>query len=1623
MTPSDNGSAWDLPLVTLHDDVTSLISRLYGYNVLSFQPNATDYSVPSGALVLEDLDRFATLSALSGALGIDLTKSYSYMLVRLRRLTSAATHEYVSNFGAKDRGEYLTAEARAAYAALAAGQATAPQDGSLTSAEAQAYVASFYRHGTHFVSRIQFGDMIWQVFAYEAPAFAELKKAFDHDKNTLGEVGGLDALNYQYYTTPASSATGHPYGYTAAAGKVLAWSRDPLLAASLAKGQWRDESYVGGDSIFMPFVRPGKPNAILTQFRQVVPVAFDLKPLAALIPLTNASYRGQVWARLFDGALVQKYGSAVRVPFKVKAPALWSAVFGDNTDWLSTILTPTVNVYQDYLDLRRIQMSNVDEVSTFSTFSQVLQATGEAPIVLPGSTITLVSYLIDTSASDTVPVLQLSDAGFKNLVLTCGRMIGVLMVTGRAAGARRTVMDGFLFAFGDPDAATGRATVKLLSDIHARPSLPVLKSLTTSMQFSLVSAETRLYARGTNAQFAETLARAYLYWLAGLIPEELDDAELAGIQMQALYLARIAGNLNAEGVTVSYLRYASYQSYVESLIASADSLSDQIRDFQREIRERKQTELLAKGIEDLNDNIKKTGKLLTDYFSAVAQNQQDMAGYYDDIVTKKQQEFDKSVVDIAQLQTQLQTQQAEVKSAVASFKQALATWEKEQVAKFCLQLAVDVFSLGAAIAAPSSELKAVASLGQTAQKIQKVLNVLSILAKIEQGIETQIRTMQGVSRTLSQLSSDVDMPSSREWSEFSINMDSALTTVPNDPGVQQAKADLVAAFKILVLRGQAWVDARGKQRQLLTDIYYNLRLRQINQAQAKRVDDLTKALHLGDTSKPETARIDLIGLTGQVQYQLNQVLAVLARTLAIQDAAVQYEYLGQPTAIKQFDLNSLKTVMRLQKDSIVTALEQLNPPPLPVSQPIQYRIVGVPVSELKNGGVYEFVIQPSATEFFRYTMVRVTKVVASVEGISGSASGEYLLNVTYRGDPFLDRDANRQLITFNTVERHLGPYNYDIASGQARFGDQTSTLNDKLTAFTPFSTWQVSLPPTSINKGLTFSGPTVDIVLTFSITARLVDSAALRAMRAPHSSLLAADSPLLADAPSTATRERLLEQMYQNQAVLKGWDVVLNMLEDRVNDFIKEQFKKKVGPQEEEVITVGFCQTFLNPEGEGQIAAYTRFNITLGPPLVQFQQNNSAYVAMTQKILKGSLDKGALKVGNDWDPAKNCNLSDPGIKWRHTDLPLDGNPSLNFSVPITVVNGLVQSRDGSTNTHSVVLDFAKGTVIAQNIKVDTDNAELNNRLSAYFQTTERKYIINTVVFDDKTTLPSLRPSSFRLNVLGTNSKKQILQLFITTSGKQQNNLTIDVNEPIPDGYENSLMINTKIMFEDIFVHSFNQAGNLAVEAVNPGPDFKAYSAKISKGSVTSRIDWGKDYDKFRLSSSSNDLTTDITGLKFQRREKGGLDLHFIAKPSVGFEYRTQMKNPRGGYYWTGWRSSSVDVNLNMTGTYAITTGGEGKNQFIQIASAPPEVNVDNTDIKPTGPCECNDNDLKLQVINTMAKSVPQALAKQMAGVEFKAISLFALYNLLFPAKTLIQTKECYLPGDLLVLGTFASDAS
>jgi hypothetical protein len=1635
-------STWGLPRITLHEDTNSLLSGVFPYSVQALTGDTSVFSAPSGPLLAGDIDSAAMLGKLSEYLGVDLLAGYLYMLVEQVRTSGTASRAYVAGSGG-DAADHLTPGALTVLGSLSGVAEDSDPQGRLSARSADLFVKSFQAVGTHYVSHITGGDRIFQVFAYKAPVFAEVKAAFLKSAAGKGYVEGLSALPFQYYTTPRNSETGVELGYVSGLGKVNIVSADPVFAASITRGDWFDANRAGGNNIFESSQTGTKVE--MADFTAVVPIAFQLTPLGNLIPVDKSAAGRNYWNRLLKGSLLQKYGKQVSVAFPAANTYRWRSLLPNSGPWLSTIATPSVNVYDAHLELGTIQLTNRAAVKKFDSWSVVLEA-GTVTAAVPGDAVSISSFFIQTSGPGAAPTVQLASlTALRSVSLACGRMDGAITIGYAGGPEHKVVMDGVAIESSDAVGNTGRSSVKVTGDLFGVQDPTRLTAQASNLNFSIVTCQTLLYSCGSTAAEAQALSRDCLAWLAGIIPDdESISQELAVIRLRAAYLANVARRLDEMGVTVPYLTYSAYRDYISAMSTSAKTLNDTIFQFQTKIDLQRNAELTAKTADEINRNIKASGQLLTDYIAAVAVNQGDIATNYQGIITTKQRELQSAVSSFAAISKSVSDQTEAVREAKIAFEFAMRDYEVGEIIKAVINISVAFVTVGIAIVTPSATIAALADLGETAQKIQKLITVLGKIMDMEKLIEGTVRNIVSVTRTLAELDKiKLTMPSSQEWSEMSINFDTSLATVP--PEVAGPKAAFSAAFKILVLRAQAMLTAQSKIAQLNSEIALNQAQEKINKDQQVRLAKLTQGLNLGDTSKaPDVSEVDLLSLTGHVQSQLNQTLGSLAQAMILQSSAVQFELLARPTQILQFDLSSLQAVMASQQANIIDAKNAFNPPPFVVNDPIRVLVRGVPVSTFTGGNTFEFQIQPSETQFQPYNMVRVQQVTVDIPAIKGSKAGQYRIDLAFEGNPFEDRNAYGDPLLFNTVTRHFGPFTYNAADHKLISGDQTGSIGNEITRITPFSTWQITMPKMDVNQDLNFGLETaVDIVLSFRIVA-LAQPALIRSLRArgvapaglTHTALMAAwgRPPQLmrlaageAAAPTVpaATLDDMLEQMFKAQGVLKGWDCVLNMLEEPVNRFLEVQYGQKYPNAKPMVVTVGFCQPIS--AGSKTILAYTRFSVNLGPPLLAFQANNHNYVAVTQVIQQGYLQTGSKTV-----PQKNAlcpvplNLDDPTIEWGDKEaIDVSKKPTITGTVGLGMVQGLVQPKlpDGKAgdpqDAHSVILDFAKGSFVARDLNIDTDNATLNLQLSNWFVTNPIQYLINTVVFNDATTLKALQPTSFKLNVLTTNSTKNVLQVFITTSGTQQSNLTINVNEPIPDGYHNSLMINTKIMFQDIFVQSFNKgSSNLQVASVDPVNDYTAWAAKVTSGTVSGAVTFDNTSSReTRINANGNTITWPLDGLLFSPTKDQGVNLNYHVKRTVDFQVR-QKHSTQYGSYWGDWNDYSVDVDVTVTGTYPLSVSQAAGKQDVQISSAPPHAEVTPPDLHPTGPCECNDNDLKIRVGEVLRKQVPAKLQDSMAGIKFSPVSVFALYNLLFPTDDFIEMKLAYVPGDMVVVGTF-----
>ncbi|WMT76957.1 hypothetical protein [Bradyrhizobium sp. Ash2021] len=1253
------------PLITLHNSAQSLVSDIYKYDVLAVSNVPQNIDVPSGPLSLNDADSAAALAAAAAFLGLDFSGPGNYMLVTYERCVSTTSGDYTDGDASKDRRDILTAEAAAIVDALP--KASEPVSGSplydskLTLADAKKYLEAVGQLGTHFVTKVFNGDKLVQVFVYGDDEFKYLQTQFQIAATNQPDgslaVSGILANSWAIYTSPRSGTEGFVKAY----GKLTTISRDPALTGAVANGKWAN-GYVpdGTPSIFAASNNYSLFKALTVE----VPFACQLTPLADLMP--SALVEGP-WDRLVAGGLMQKYGNEVVIPLRRPLNYDWAKIFPQTSDsWASGIVTPVIDIYQERVDLAQVKLMGAEIIGesyplqSFSCFAQVLQASsaiGAPPIELPSDSITLVAQIIDTTQAHQTPVLVMSSNGLQQLTVACQDMYGALIFQSNGASTeRKTALDGFLMETGGkPDPVTHRYTVDLAVVLTDPPSESVLEDLSQSVEFSVVAGESLLQAQGTDADIVRGLEVAYLNWLARIIPADTTDEVLANARVRALYLANSVATFGANTVFVPYVAYDSYTKYVNDLVTQAITLSGQIASYQNQLITTVSRFQVMTSISAVNDNVRAIGGVLVQYFQALADGRSSMDQYYQNIIDQLDTQLQNTLQNIVQLTQQLSEQQALISNlgsppgVIQQFEKDYVDYEKDEVFKAVTGIVTGLFSLGVAFAgipgaAAKGVLDALKALKDVYDKLQAVMLVVSQLSVIEKVAKniSKINELASSIQTASD-AGDMQMPSLVDMQMIPNNVEAALANVPTNGKLQQDKANLIAAVKNLAIVGTALLSAQAQASQLLVEIANNQRLKTINGQQQAKMSALTNSLHLSNPGvPPDLAKIDLIGMTGQLQFQLKQVLSTMAKVLENQNGALQFSYFGDPVPITSFSLNQLLAVISNQDASIVNAIQNLNPQPQKVDGPITVKVSPIPYKEMINGSFKRISVHLSDPGFQNYVMVRIDRVVPRIIGVKSTASGNYEIALDTQAQPFTDRDLERQTRTFASTRRAFGPYVYDVKTGAAKFGTNIGTFADKVTHLTPFTDWNIGFPAKSTNKDIEFNDLLIDIELDFHITAIYNDPVAalrrtmmraLAARKVVPMAFLAGpqadiEKTVAAAIPDSSPTLAYLEgQMYQNQAVLNGWDAAFSMLSGPVNAFLNQQFQaylKTLNPNNDNGLMTIQASYFGTPTPVRQfwISQVTELEIDLTNPLLQFIASSDQ--ATVQQYIKG----GSVKAGS-----------------------------------------------------------------------------------------------------------------------------------------------------------------------------------------------------------------------------------------------------------------------------------------------------------------------------------------------------------------------------------------------------------
>ena len=1408
-------------------------------------------------------------------------------------------------------------------------------------------------------------------------------------------------------------------------GKILDFSLSETLSKSVKNGDWVEPTFAETNSIFAVYDNDSKvnPEVLNENYTSVTSILTKLTTLT----LYSEHNRKQIWRRVLKGGLVQKYKSAIEPNFFPYCPYDLAAQLRQSElpGFLSTIATPYVNTYKPGLDLATLEFVAADEVKDFTLYTNYLYTTQTKDIPIPGNNVLITGQVVNLEQNQVTTRLKLRDKAFDSVTFATQQFYGALQFENESGDKHFTIVDGLKFVSNDkgPD---GRAYVRVDGDFRSAPPPESLKKLTSSMEYNYAYAEGNLnaFSRGELTLLAEFLYQS-MQWITEIIPADTNDLQLLNLRVRALDMAHIENNA-ALGAFVPILPYTDYQKQIDGILKYISEIDTTIDRYHNDIERRKTQELVINVGKDLNKNIIESGKLLAGYVDASIKQQQALSGYYSSIIEQKEAEQKKQEKTVDELRAQLNINQAEVKTAVENFKQAVKDWQTMEAIKFGLTVATELFTLGVSIATPASAISAVKDLGALAQGIQKFLNVSNATWKLFEDSKAGIdkfkdaqKAFDGISGVLS---SDI------EWDVMSIKMDEILSTAPSDPNVNAKKAALVAAFKTFVLKGKGYTSAMSGVQQTARDIYNNQQQKNLLDDQIKRMKQLNTNLNPPSIKDLDKNKIDLIGLTGSLSVVRSQMLGVLSKTFILQDQSLQYAFLQPPTAIDSFDVLGILGALVKQDSNTLTAKTALKQYQKTTTTPIKIE-VEIPVEQLRNGGIYQFYLQPDVSEFLLYVDVRVKAMVAKIDGVTGTKSGDYLLNVAYTGRPFYDRSYNRDILTFNTLQRQR-TYEYEVKGNKPKFSDHGQSWSEDVNPITPFSVWEISLPDTSKNKDITFDGLIATVTLSFVLEARIHDTAKAMLKK----------SRLLMKAAAKPPVSTLVSQM-AGKSILNNWDVVFNMALDKINEVLKLQYEelknndKKYGGK----IT---AETSIGGANIGNIKTYVlqKFNLDYGYPKLEFLINTNDEGKLEMQIPSGDAQKGARYVGSNTAAtravlvaiAEEAGVPESDIKEETIDgkvmlvlqyydkpTPIGTTATLLAVIKIGQVKGLVNNN---ANILSVVLDMQKGTFAAKDIEIEMNDEQkiaFSDAVKAYFVNHPVMFIINSLDLTGIATLMDLKPNQFLFKAFKSQSGNEMLQLFIQTNNREAFNysqtfISPDVPDPIPEGSESSLMINSRIFFGSVLPQSLTSGWTF--KGNNPGNTISAWNGSFSNGKVQGDVDLsslnsstgsqgGVSYTTYSP-TGGNPVSWSIDGMTIDSGKDGKMTMNYNKKNVFYFDRSYKFCPFFGGCGSPSVSKYSTDITLSIVASLPTEIGGSGRDQTVKINLSNKSVAVD---ARTSGGGPCGSDDLQSQVNKQLQATLPSQVTSKI-NVSFKRCVGLCFEEFVISVKKLSQSAKRLCAG-------------
>lgn len=477
----------------------------------------------------------------------------------------------------------------------------------------------------------------------------------------------------------------------------------------------------------------------------------------------------------------------------------------------------------------------------------------------------------------------------------------------------------------------------------------------------------------------------------------------------------------------------------------------------------------------------------------------------------------------------------------------------------------------------------------------------------------------------------------------------------------------------------------------------------------------------------------------------------------------------------------------------------------------------------------------------------------------------------------------------------------------------------------------------------------------------------------------------------------------QGRTVTEGWDVVCAIAYDKVNEWFLEQYVDRLSAGEDAVINGSVTEA-------GGVAIQA-VNLTLGPPLINFSPTYPAnYVGLTVNFLSGQVNVVQTNAGAT--NVLSTQVITPGDDYALTGL-----------VPLASVQGEVD------NGHDVVIDIVNGQSFSARLDLPEGAQTLLGQFMKSWLVDNLKgytYKLGTLIYGDNgTNLVPAGTFQFATQIDATDATDTgRLLLFIPTtynpSGGSQT--ALGLADVVPQGCSTALIISSRALFAGIlagfYTSTFSKFGvqatasqstpsspySLALTAgsVNLGEQSYAFEPNTAfAGTVFSgRTGWGGDTNEpvvVPLSGTQLLLSSNQLHISARLQWPQDLAIHAAEPHSEGVR---------------AWGTVTMTASVTCDTTASVTAVQD----TVTLAGTPSiSVTFDASSINSDTNFAGDWSQLADQI--TAAAS---AALTELFQVPLPQINAFAVSNLLFPGKNILDFQSVYLPGDLVIFGDVAA---